>query len=568
MTTHAIRFFVFALVIMTHYVTVAFAFAEDLSARKTLEQSQYLPVDKAFVLFTELSPNGDVVARWHMPDGYYLYKHAFAFSSRKGTTVGELKIPDGARKTDDYFGDVEVYYGNIELSAPVSGWQGNRIQVGIEFQGCADRGLCYPPQQKWVSFDAEILGSAPSSSSTFAFGELLAILASAIFAGLILNLMPCVFPVLSIKVLSLVDSRDHRLRDALGYFIGVVTSFLLLGVLIAALKSFGETVGWGFQLQSPGFVSGIAILFFLLGLNLLGVMEVPGFGVVVNRYSSVATGVLAVVVATPCTVPFMGAAIGYGLSQTIPVLIGVMLALGIGMALPYLMIAGIPQLSRMLPRPGPWMVTLKQIMAFPMFATVVWLIWVIALQAGPSGIVSVLGGIVVVGFFAWYGVSNPKRLRIAWASSAIVLVIVVSAVSRHDAEVRSYVSAGPGFEIEVVEAYRAAGKPVFVNLTASWCITCLANDRTTLSSERVQTYFADEGIQYVKGDWTNADPTITMVLESFGRSGVPLYIYYPKDGQPVVLPQVLTPGTLIQAIKEADASNKVAILTSAKMHTL
>lgn len=556
MSAHSMRVFACVLGVITYFGAPAVASEEQLSGRNTLEKPQFLPVDKAFVLFSELSPNGEVVARWRMPDGYYLYKRSFEFSSREGTTLGELEIPDGIRKTDDYFGDVEVYYRNIELSAPVLEWQGDQIEVGIEFQGCADRGFCYPVQQRWVSFDAEILGGAPNSSGASAYGGLLAILASAIFAGLILNLMPCVFPVLSIKVLSLLDSRDHRLRDALGYFIGVVASFLLLGVLIVALKSVGETVGWGFQLQSPGFVSGISILFFLLGLNLLGVMEVPGFSVAMKRYSSVATGVLAVVVATPCTVPFMGAAIGYGLSQTFPVLIGVMLALGIGMALPYLMIAGIPQFSRILPRPGPWMVTLKQIMAFPMFATVVWLIWVIALQAGPSGIASVLGAIVVVGFFAWYGVGNPKRLRIAWASSAIVLVMVVLAVPRDDKEARAEVGVGSGFELEVVEAYRAVGKPVFVNLTASWCITCTVNDRTTLSSERVQTYFADEGIQYVKGDWTNADPAITMVLESFGRSGVPLYIYYPTDGQPVVLPQVLTPGIVIEAIEEADASNK------------
>lgn len=530
--------------------------AGDLDGRNVLEEPVFLPVDQAFVLTTELSADGDVVATWQMPDGYYLYKHRFAFTTRDGTELGAPVIPDGKQKVDDYFGEVEVYYHGVEVRAPVLAQQGGRIEVGIEYQGCADYGLCYPPEQTWVSFDVAALGGAGGGGSggTFAFMELLAILGSAVLGGLILNLMPCVFPVLSIKALSLLDADDQseRLRHAMGYAFGVVASFVFLGALLAGLKGAGEAVGWGFQLQSPGFVAAIAILFFVLGLNLLGILEVPGFGVAMDRPNPFATGVLAVIVATPCTVPFMGAALGYGLSQSLIILIAVMVALGVGMALPYVVLTGIPQLSRMLPRPGQWMVTLKQVMAFPMFATVVWLIWVLALQSGPEGVALVLGAIVVVGFFAWLGFGGSERLKIVWAGALATAVLVVWAVPRH--EPGEGAVADVGFDMAVIDEYRASGQPVFLNLTASWCITCLANDRTTLSGDRVKGYFADRGIQYVKGDWTNADPTITAVLESFGRSGVPLYVYYPPAGEPVVLPQILTPGIVIDAIEAAGGS--------------
>ena len=512
-----------------------------------LEEPDFLPVDEAFVLTARVTGDGVLVADWRMPEGYYLYRHRFGFETRDGTALGTPEIPEGLAKTDEFFGDVEVFYGTATARVPVVTAGADPFEVGIEYQGCADYGLCYPPERKWLRFAAAGVDRADATGG-FAFADLLAILASAVLGGLILNLMPCVFPVLSIKALSLLGAPEGRLRDATGFSVGVVATFVVLGVVLVALKGAGEAVGWGFQLQSPGFVAAMAVLFFVLGLNLLGVLETPGFGIGVDRAGPFATGMLAVVVATPCTVPFMGVAVGYGLSQPAPILLAVMVALGVGMALPYVVVAAVPGIANRLPRPGPWMATLKQAMAFPMFATVVWLVWVLVQQAGAGGAAWVLAAFVAVGFLAWLGMRRPARLRPVWlgvAALAVVSVWTASSVERPTA------AAGAGFDMEVVEAHRASGSPVFVNFTASWCITCLTNEQSTLGTERVRDYFERHGIAYVKGDWTNADPAITAVLERFGRSGVPLYVYFPPAGDPVVLPQILTPGIVIDAIEAA-----------------
>lgn len=537
------------------------------------DEPEFLPVDEAFVFSAELTEDGGVLARWTMPDGYYLYKHRFAAEANAGTDLGEPVIPDGKRKVDEYFGEVEVYYHQAEMRVPVHAQSGRFLEVGIEYQGCADYGLCYPPEQKWVSFDVAAGPGSTSagSASTMATGAgasagaaaesmnfttLLAVLGSAILGGLILNLMPCVFPVLSIKALSLIDveSESDRLRHALGYAAGAVFTFIALGALLAALRGAGESIGWGFQLQSPGFVAAMALLFFVLGLNLLGVLELPGFGVAMDKPNPFATGVLAVVVATPCTVPFMGAALGYGMSQSTWVLLAVMTALGIGMALPYVVLTAVPQLSRLLPRPGPWMVRLKQIMAFPLFATVVWLVWVLVMQSGANGVAMVLAACVLLGFLAWLGQGRANRLAAVWSAAVATSALVIWAVPGQP----EAATASGNFDVAAIERHRANGEPVFLNLTASWCITCLANDRSTLSSDTVNEFFETRGIRYVKGDWTNADPAITSVLESFGRSGVPLYVYYPVRGEPVVLPQVLTPGIVIDAINDASNFGDIA----------
>ena len=513
-----------------------------------LEEPDFLPVDEAFVLTARVTDDGVLVADWRMPEGYYLYRHRFGFETRDGTVLGAPEIPAGLEKTDEFFGEVEVFYGTATVRVPVVTAGANPFEVAIDYQGCADYGLCYPPERKWLRFAAAGVDMDVAAGG-LALAELLAILASAVVGGLILNLMPCVFPVLSIKALSLLGAPEGRLRDAAGFSAGVVATFVLLGLALVALKGAGEAVGWGFQLQSPGFVAAIALLFFVLGLNLLGVLETPGFGVGgLERAGPFAAGMLAVVVATPCTVPFMGAAVGYGLSQPAPVLLAVMVALGVGMALPYVVVVAVPAVASRLPRPGPWMATLKQVMAFPMFATVVWLVWVLALQSGAGGAAWVLAAFVVAGFLAWLGMRRAAWLRPVWLAVAGLAAFSVWAVSTVE---RPAMVAEEGFDMRVVEAHRAAGRPVFLNFTAAWCITCLTNEQSTLGTDRVRSYFEERGIAYVKGDWTNADPAITAVLERFGRSGVPLYVYFPPEGDPLVLPQILTPGVVIGAIDGA-----------------
>ena len=513
-----------------------------------LEEPDFLPVDEAFVLTARVTDDGVLVADWRMPEGYYLYRHRFGFETRDGTVLGAPEIPAGLEKTDEFFGEVEVFYGTATVRVPVVTAGTNPFEVAIDYQGCTDYGLCYPPERKWLRFAAAGVDMDVAAGG-LALAELLAILASAVVGGLILNLMPCVFPVLSIKALSLLGAPEGRLRDAAGFSAGVVATFVLLGLALVALKGAGEAVGWGFQLQSPGFVAAIALLFFVLGLNLLGVLETPGFGVGgLERAGPFAAGMLAVVVATPCTVPFMGAAVGYGLSQPAPVLLAVMVALGVGMALPYVVVVAVPAVASRLPRPGPWMATLKQVMAFPMFATVVWLVWVLALQSGAGGAAWVLAAFVVAGFLAWLGMRRAAWLRPVWLAVAGLAACSVWAVSTVE---RPAMVAEEGFDMRVVEAHRAAGRPVFLNFTAAWCITCLTNEQSTLGTDRVRSYFEERGIAYVKGDWTNADPAITAVLERFGRSGVPLYVYFPPEGDPLVLPQILTPGVVIGAIDRA-----------------
>lgn len=509
------------------------------------EEPDFLPVDEAYRFSARLA-DGVIVARWRIAPGYYLYRQRFEFTPA-GATLGDPVIPPGKHKVDEFFGEVEVHYDDLAIEVPVAGQSAASFSVAFGYQGCADAGLCYPPEVKTVAFDT---GAAPVTPAAAGGGEwaatlaeVAAVLGAALLGGLILNLMPCVFPVLAIKAISLIEAdARRRARHAAGYAAGVIVTFLVLGGVLALLRGAGEAIGWGFQLQSPGFVTAMGLVFFLLGLNLLGVFEVPGFGVAVDGANAFFAGVIAVVVATPCTAPFMGAALGYGLSQSPATLLAVMAALGAGLALPYVLLATIPRLADRLPRPGPWMATLKQALAFPLFATVVWLLWVLARQAGADAVLGALLGCLALGFLAWLAAGRAARLRLAWGGAAAMIVAgawLAPAAQR---------PAADGFDMAAVEASVAAGEPVFLNFTAAWCITCLANERTTLSTDRVQRFFAANGIRQVKGDWTNEDPAITVVLTAFGRSGVPLYVFYPARGEPVLLPQILTPGIVIETI--------------------
>ena len=378
------------------------------------------------------------------------------------------------------------------------------------------------------------------------------VVASALLAGFLLNLMPCVFPVLAIKAVSALDvSRSGQgLTHAFGYAAGVVSTFLVLGVLLAVMRSAGEAIGWGFQLQEPGFVSAMTVLFFAMGLNLLGVLELPGFGLAMSKPNAFLTGVIAVVIATPCTVPFMASAMGYGLSRGMGALLVVMVVLGIGMAAPYVLITGAPVIARRLPKPGAWMVVMKQAMAFPMFLTAVWLTWVLARQAGADAVLLVLAGSVGLGLLSWLGGNNGARMGGIWSAGLAVVIAVVWGVTNVPEEPERMETTENRFDVTAFETARASGRPVFLNITASWCVTCLANERSTLATDRVQDYFQQKGIVYIKADWTLHDSSVSNLLTTFGRSGVPLYVFFPSTGEPRILPQLLTPRLLFREIDD------------------
>jgi len=390
----------------------------------------------------------------------------------------------------------------------------------------------------------------------------------AMLGGLLLNLMPCVFPVLSLKVLGFARHAGERgalLAGGLAYTVGVVLSFVALAGLMLALRAGGEQLGWGFQLQSPLVVAGLAALFTLIGLNLAGVFEVGNLlpdrlATMQLRHplvDSALTGVLAVAVAAPCTAPFMGASLGFAVTLPAAQALAVFAALGLGMALPYLLASAWPALARALPRPGAWMATFKGLMAFPMFATVVWLVWVLGQQAGIDGAAALLGTLVALAFVAWALGGAEHRRGTRWALGALGAALLVATLSwalpAWRAEpARMSAEAAHGWQAwspaRVAEA-TAAGRPVFVDFTAAWCVTCQYNKRTTLADERVQSAFADRDVLLLRADWTRRDADITAELSRLGRSGVPVYaLYAPRASGPTLLSEILSVDEVRQAL--------------------
>ncbi len=392
----------------------------------------------------------------------------------------------------------------------------------------------------------------------------------ALAGGVLLNLMPCVFPVLSIKAMSLVSGAGHDQRaHSLAYAGGVVVSFAVLAGVLLALRAGGEAVGWGFQLQSAWFVALLIYVLFALALSLSGLYDfgtrLMGMGQGLTEKGgakgSFFTGVLACVVASPCTAPFMGAALGAAVFMSWPMAISVFLALGLGLALPMLVLGFSPALARRLPKPGPWMETFKQAMAFPLYLAVVWLLWVLARQTDATALALVLTGMVALAFALWLGGKRASGESLAVARhtavglSLIFVVATLASAARldgggsglpDDAHWESYSS-------ERLDVLRAdSNTAVLVNMTADWCITCLVNERVALNTVAVREAMTEHDVVYVKGDWTRRDPAITDYLSRYDRNGVPLYVVYPRNGDaPRVLPQVLTAQIVIQALERS-----------------
>ena len=435
--------------------------------------------------------------------------------------------------------------------APVAGaWPALALPAGVSpaleaaLKANANAGANAPPP------------AAPTAvpATTFVWALL-----GALIGGLVLNLMPCVFPVLAIKVLGFTqhadDRRAHR-TSGLAYTAGVVLSFLALGALMLALRAAGQQLGWGFQLQSPAVVAALTVLFTVIGLNLAGVFEFGSFlpsrlatlearNPVANSFL---TGMLAVAVASPCTAPFMGASLGLAVGLPAVQALLIFAAIGLGMALPYLAASWWPAVARLLPKPGAWMDTFKKFMAFPMFGTAVWLLWVLGQQTGIDGAGALLALLVVLALVLW-ALGLTGRTRIVLASFSIAAgALLASAIGPNVikmAEAATPVAETPGarwqpWSAERVQTALGAGQPVFVDFTAAWCVTCQYNKKTTLASAEVLSAMDAAKVQTFRADWTRRDAAITAELQKLGRNGVPVYVLQAPGQAPVVFSEILS----------------------------
>lgn len=398
----------------------------------------------------------------------------------------------------------------------------------------------------------------------------------AFLGGLILNLMPCVFPVLSIKILSFVRQagEDKRLMRSHGliFAFGVIVSFWILASILIGLRSTGMALGWGFQLQSPRFVAFIILVLFALSLSLFSVFEIGsslmslGYRKQGTKWSdSFFSGVLATIVATPCTAPFMGVALAFALTQPPLISLMVFTALGIGLATPYVVLSSSPALLRWIPKPGEWMESFRQAMAFPLLAAVAWLVWVIGWQTGNNGVILMLIALILTAMAAWiYGRwTLPHRsAKVRMIASMISLTLFafilglawnignINSPQRTNEKISFFGITWEPFSPEKIKQWRAQGKPIFIDFTAAWCATCQVNKALVFRSGEVKRKFDELGVIPVEADWTNRDPVITRALESYGRTGVPLYVLYTGDpsAPPVILPEVINANIVLNAL--------------------
>ena len=572
-----------ALFILCMNVSTVFAQISLDSEQRPVEQtnslvnvsgagSSFVPVEQAYQVSVRVEEN-QLLLDWSIRDGYYLYRDRFKFNAVDANS--QLSRPiftAGKVKWDEYFeAELEVYYRQTTVILPFQ-TDAEQLEIQMESQGCADAGLCYPPFKQWLTVDLTSgiveISATPSLSAKTANRtdsdpsevSLLWILIFALAGGMILNLMPCVFPVLSIKAMSFAmthQTEQSKRSHGLAYTAGVVSSFVAIAAVMLSLRAAGEAIGWGFQLQSPLFVIFLIYLFFVMGLAFSGYLEIGSGLTSVGQSadnddslpSSFMTGVLATTIPIPCTAPFMGPALGYAISQPSYVALLVFAFLGLGMALPFVLLTWIPNLSNKLPRPGQWMDTFKQFLAFPLYLTAVWLLWVAGRQTSVDVAATVIAGLVLIAMAIWLwklkqasGVTGSKTL--AALCIAMALAVPVMSVSKSQEP-----PLWQPYSEELLGELRQAGKPVFVNLTADWCITCLVNEKVAIGSDAFYQSLAENNITYLKGDWTNNDAKITKLLNQYQRSGVPLYLMYPNGpGEAEILPQILLKSMITAAI--------------------
>jgi thiol:disulfide interchange protein DsbD len=590
-----------------------------------------LPPEQAFGFEAIVGDGNTLLLRFTPARGYYLYRDKTSFrldaaAARAGIAPGRPRWPRGTAHRDEHFGDVTVFFDPIDVPLPLlrTRAEATRLTLTATFQGCQDGGICYPLMTRAVTLDlpagtvtatgamasatpaapgiaanpdappsgetvstlpsattaatAPAAGAnAPSSAPEATRGanlNLFSALLLALLGGLVLNLMPCVLPVLSLKALSLAGNGEDPVRarrHALWYTAGVVLSFVLLGGLALALRQAGLALGWGFQLQQPLVVALLALLMFGLGLSMSGVWHVGGrwtgmghaLTTKTGPMGDFFTGVLAVVVATPCTAPFMGAALAWAFTAHAMVALLVFLALGLGLALPFLLIGFIPALAHRLPRPGAWMETFKQALAFPLYLTAAWLAWVLTRQRGADAIGWWLFAAVLLAFAAWAWTrartTGHRWAMVAAAFAALALIWPLRVIHTMPRPATTATLAAPTegitpvpFSEQRLADLRAANRVVFVNMTADWCVTCKANERAVFRSDGFREAMAAANAVYMVGDWTDVDPALTAFLQRYKAVGVPLYVVFPRNGgDGRVLPVVLTGDSVREALVEA-----------------
>ncbi|KRE83634.1 protein-disulfide reductase [Rhodanobacter sp. Soil772] len=540
-----------------------------------------LPAEQAFRFEALAQGPQQLLLRWTMPKGYYLYRDQTTLKLQDAAGLAlKPAWPAGTAHHDEHYGDVTVYFDQVELPVTLEGDLAGRQQLTLQasFQGCQDGGLCYPLMTRTVNIDLDS-GAVASGAvapelppADLAGGplqvSLIAALLLALGGGLVLNLMPCVLPVLSIKAVSVLESGGDRAtarRHALFYTAGVLCSFAALGVGILALRTAGHALGWGSQLQQPLLVGALACVMLAVGLSMSGVVQFgaslgnTGAGLAARSgpAGDFFTGVLAVVVASPCTAPFMGSALAYAFAAPMLSALLVFLALGVGLALPFLLIGFVPALARLLPKPGRWMETLKQVLAFPMYLTAAWLVWVLANQRGADAVGLVLVAMVLLAMTLWWFERSRSRgapSKVAVAVLALATLVPMYLLA-HVPPPSSTAAAEEGvvaYSPEKLAELRAAGTPVFVDMTADWCVTCKANEHAVLDTQAFRDLLQRTGAVYMKGDWTDVNPTISAFLKQYNSPGVPLYVVFPKNGGPGrQLSTVLTSSMVEQALTEA-----------------
>lgn len=597
-------------------------------------QALPLPAEQAFGFDAIASDGNTLLLRFSPAPGYYLYRDrtSLKLENAAGVKPAALRWPAAQSHRDEHFGDVAVYFNQVEVPLPLNRSRAEATEgtLVVTFQGCQTDGICYPPMTRRVKLalpagdtHTKAAGEAPSSAviatapadeaptgraaangtplrllptvpndtattadavgSADARGDnalrtrapattpdpersFLWVLLLALAGGLVLNLMPCVLPILSLKVLSVAQSGESAERarsHALWYTLGVLVAFAVVGALMVGLRMLGQAVGIGFQLQHPGVVVSLAFVMFAVGLSLSGVFTLGGgLG---NLGQSLAsrtgplgdffTGALACVVGSACVGPFMGGAVAYAFIAPPFKAMLVFLFLGLGLALPFLLIGFVPALARRLPKPGPWMETLKNVLAFPMYATALWLLWVLGKQRGVDGMALALFGLLLLSLGLW--LYERSRWRSRHAASLLGVLLALTAVvpawmvTHMDPPARAAQPVSENvveYSPELLGRLRADNRVVFVNMTADWCVSCKANERAVLGRQEFKDLLKRTNAVYMRGDYTNVDPVITAFLDEHKAVGVPLYVVYGPGAPPTVLPTVLTQALVEEAL--------------------